>query len=184
MASEFYSGASSFGRGYAFVSAVIVTIISLLMIAGGIYFFYLSTQESSVLGKVSSVGGSGSTEVCSASQTTKQGVVTEYQCPNVVATYTVAGTSYTSAPPMNMASSSSSISIGDSVYVKYQDSDPSVVESLSQAKISYKTWAYILIGFALVFLIFTWLNVWLTRKYKAYAAISGAADAFNVARQL
>ena len=163
-----YSGAAEFGRISAIISGVIGTLIALI------------------------IGGLGIYIIVEASRRTKSvtGTITESNCGNITPDKSE-GTSceitveYTNKQPSNMCMKKFSVpdrgafEKGKKVTIFYDPSDPCGSGSL-ETRTDDSILGIMLIVTAVVFIIIVWLVVWLTQRYKFFAAAEGVATVVTI----
>lgn len=174
-----YSDVASFGRFYAIIGAIFITLLCIGMFIGGIYLL-TRPKDTTVPGKISKILSAGKEvqfESCTPSGERN------YRCSGLYTTYTVDGKEYVSGE-LTMDSPNASISVGDTVNVNYDKTQPAAVKSIDENKISTRTIGWILIGLAVLMLFGAWLQVYLTQRYKFFGAAEGVAGAFNVMRRI
>lgn len=165
---EIYSGAAGFGRLWAVISAVIGTILSILLMIGGAYIIYHRSYLRSVKGEVLE------DSVCSTTTDAKGNSSTS--CMTKV-TYEVDGHSYPN-PQKPLNSGSKSYRAGQPITVYYDPNNPNDADLNPVPK-----WIGILaIVISIVIIIGSWFWVWVTRKYKFAAAAGGASHAVDMVR--
>jgi maltodextrin utilization protein YvdJ len=154
---EIYSGAASFGRIYAWISAVIGTLIAICMCIFGVYIIQHKRHLKTVDGEVTKTSYDCSTQTQDKS-TTKT-------CKFDV-TYRVDGTDY-----KDTFFSTNTPSLEEKITIWY---DPNHPEKGEINPIS-KTIGIVLIVLSIVVIIGVWVSVWLTKRYKFAAAGMGTA---------
>ena len=162
---EIYSGAASFGRIWAVISSILVTIIAIFMIIGGVYIIIRRSKMLSVSGEV--IGNSQ----CNVTQT---GNNLSTICTTLL-TYTINGNLY---DKISTQTGTTSYTDKQQVTIWYYPDTPNKPE-LSPIPI---TAGYFLIGIAIILCIFSWLWVYITRKSKFAAAAGGIAEAWHLLR--
>jgi hypothetical protein len=158
---EIYSGTADFGKAMSLISAVIGTIISIGLIIGGIY---LITKKNVYTGKTSG-------KVIEAHCSEQNNITT---C-HIRVSYTVDNKEYIISKDTN-----NWINLGDTVDVEYNPLDPSNAEV---QHMNPRLAGIILLSIAVFLLVAGWLSVYLTRRYKAFAAISGVSSGINLLRR-
>lgn len=161
---EIYSGAAGVGRIYAWISAILGTIIAIGMIIFGIYIINHKSHLKFVDGTVTKKSHNCST------QTTNNNTITT--CLFDVS-YVVDGRKYQST-----FSSSNMYKNGDIVTVWYDPNHPDKGEFDPPPK----SIGWVIIGISVFIVISAWVWVWLTSRYKFAAAAGGAAAAVNMFR--
>ena len=164
---ELYSGAADFGRFYAWISAIIGTLISIVMIAIGVYIIRRRSYLLSVDGKVTKASYACATTTSSnRNRTTTSSTTCKFDV-----TYEVYGQSYTKT-----FSSVTMYSIEDKVTIWYDQNHPDRSEYNPPPK--FIGWG--LIGVAILIIVGSWVWVWATRRYKFAAALSATSAAVGV----
>ena len=176
---DLYTGASGAGKIWTLISAVIATIVCLLMVATGIYIIYhknyLKYIESRVL--KSSYNCSISTPSNTSSNTSSN---TPSNTPsNQITTckfdtrYTVNNQNYTKT-----FSSSNTYQVDDKVTVWYDPNHP----DRSEFNPLSKTVGWFIIALSFLILFGAWFMVWLSRRSKFIAASIGAGAGIGIAK--
>jgi len=163
--SDIYSGASDFGKFSAIIGGIIGTLIGLIFIGMGSYIIYeASRRTQSVQGKITD---------SKCESTTSQ----NRQCMITV--------SYTTSQPSQMCTGSFSVQDenrfdkGNTITIFYDPSDPCNTGSLeSREQDTIIGIILIVIGLFLIFIV--WLVVYLTYKYKFFAAAEGVGTAIRI----
>jgi hypothetical protein len=162
LGSEVYSGAAGFGRIYAWISAIIGTIIAIGMIIAGIYIINHKGHLKSVDGKVTKASYNCNTQTHDKDTTTT--------CKFDIS-YIVDSKTYTKT-----FSSTDKFSVDQTVTVWYDPNHPDQGEFNPLSK----NVGSVLISSAIFITISVWLWVWLTRRYKFAAAAGGASSIFDM----
>jgi len=163
--SEIYSGAAGFGRVYAWISAIIGTIIAIGMIIFGIYIINHKGHLKSVDGTITKASNNCNTQTHDNDTTTT--------CKFDVS-YIVNGETY------NKTFSSTNIfSVNETVTIWYDPNHPDQGEFNPPSK----TVGWVLICFAAFIIIGGWVWVWLTNRYKFAAAAGGAVAVVDMFRK-
>lgn len=163
-----YTGAASFGRLSAIISGVIGTLIALIIGGFGVYIIVESSRRTKNV----------------------TGTITESTCENTTAdkkegkscNITV---EYTSGQPSKMCTRKFAVADeviyekGKKVTIYYDPSNACGTGSL-ESRSTDNILGIVLIGFAIVFIIIVWLVVYLTQKYKFFAAAEGVGTVFSV----
>jgi hypothetical protein len=162
---KLYHSAASFGRFYAFITAIIASIVGLVFVVVGIVMIYNRGHRKSVIGKALS----DSTE--DDTQDTKGNTQIAY---DTTVSYTVPGEdSRTFTRDIN---GSRRYSKSDPVMVWYETNDHGNV--IADPNPTWAGWA--MIGIAVFIVAMAWIWVWITRKYETVAAVGGAAEIVNL----
>ena len=159
-ASELYSDSASFGRIYAWISAVIGTLISIGMTWFGVNIINHKSHLRSVIGEV--------TKVYSDGRLTKNSDTDHTPTYKFDVTYEIDGTQ----TYVNTFSSTDLMKVGEKATVWY---DPAYPEHSEYNPVSTSI-GWILVGFALLICISVWAWVWLT-KHSKFAASAGGVSA-------
>nr|QBK92162.1 MAG: protein of unknown function DUF3592 [Pithovirus LCPAC304] len=160
-----YSGASDFGKFSAIVSGVIGTLFALIFVGFGIYLIVEALRRTK----------------------TTQGKITLTKCPkttdqNRVCDITV---SYTSDQPSKMCTAQFTVedepkfAKGKEVTVFLDPSEPCVSGSLESQK-QDSILGIVLLAGGLLFICILWLIVYLTYKYKFFAASEGVGTVLQI----
>lgn len=165
LGADIYSDTASFGKVWAWISAIFISIIGLPFLIGGIYIAVRKIVESRVSGAVKSINGS-STGQCQQQQ--NDGNNTQYSCTITVG-FTFQGKDYTQ--DISYQGSQAYI-VGQQVPVYVDNNDPSQVSLTA----TLPRWVgFIMIAVVVVLVSVSWLWVYLSSRYKAVAAVEGAA---------
>jgi len=169
---DIYAGSASFGRLSAYISAIIATIISVVLFILGITKYreveqVYTKQATATVNEAVCDGGV-------LDQTVKPPVY-NFKCTLHI-TYMANGVSTTSTLDMTDSKKKQK---GDTLMVEF---NPSVPTSVRLALPSNHTVGMVLICIALVILLFAWGWVWITGRYKFAAAASGVSTAWNLIR--
>lgn len=160
---EIYSGASSFGLVYSLIGAIIGTIVSVIMIIGGIYMLFKKVNTVPVSAKIVGVN-------CVQGQN-------DIRNCNINVTYT-----YNNKVENKYIQYSGNVIYTNNqeltVYVNKDNDSEVYIEQPSP-----KTIGSMLITFGLFILIGVWIWYWLTKKYKFLAAAQGVSGAYNLFRR-
>ena len=162
IANSIYQGSASYGRFMAIVSAVIATILSLILIGIGVaYNRSVSNYSKNTSGTI--VGKS-----CSPSTKQNQG-----SC-----TYTVSYSDENGNKIDNATfSTQSDMPLESQVLISY---DPTNKTDIRLTKDNTTTIGYGMIFGGILIVLFAWGWVWITRKYEFAASASGFSSAFNL----
>lgn len=162
---DVYSGAAGFGRFYTTMTAVISTIVGLLLFAVGIYIIYHRSHLKTVNGQVLDNSKCNTTVNQNNGQYVKS-------CLTHVG-YNVDNIPY----DQQLNSGSNEYSKGQGIIVYYDPVNPKEAEINPIPK-----WiGYFVSGLALLIIIWAWVWVWITKKYKFAAAAKGTAGAIEMA---
>jgi hypothetical protein len=160
---QIYSGTAEFGRITAVIGAAFATVIGIALIVWSVFLLtHKTTYTGSVTGRV--ISGNCVTDPDDGGNTT---------C-TVTAGYQVGGKSYTTA---GMVDSPNVYREGDTITVHYDPSNPRNA-ALQSDESNIVGWIFLSIGIVVISI--SWLSVWLTHRYKAYAAVSGVATAADM----
>lgn len=154
-----YSGTATIGKIKAILVAIIFTIISIGLVYIGVKSIFTKDTLTS----------------------TVPGVVTKIDCDkegcDLEVEYTVNGKVYTlkedNAPLVQIPV------INQTVTIYF---DPTNPNSARSEELNPKQLGSVYILIALIFLVFSWVGVWLTNKFKFYAAAEGAGTIFDLFR--
>ena len=162
IATSIYQGSASYGRFMAIVSAVIATILSLILIGMGVaYNRSVSNYSKNTSGTI--VGKS-----CSPSTKQNQG-----SC-----TYTVTYTDENGSKIENVTfSTQADMPLQSQVLISYDPANKTDVRLTSD---NTRSVGYGMIFFGFLIVLFAWGWVWITRKYEFAASASGFSSAFNL----
>lgn len=165
---EIYSGAASFGRGYAIFSAIMATVISLILIGVGIWLLFQKDPDTkSVQAKVDDAQ-------CTFVPASKNSS-SSWSCL-VTVTYEVDGKKYTNKLTSD---GQTQYQKGQIITIHYNPQDPQQSEL---TPIRYKLFGGVTLGIGLFIILASWGTVWLTRRYKAFAAVEGASGLWHMFR--
>jgi hypothetical protein len=153
---QIYSGAADLGRVYAIIGVVIGTLIGIAMIVGGSYVLYKKDPfTASVTGKVVS-------RSCFASN-----------C-SIGVTYNVNGIAYNAG--FTVAIQDPYV-VGSSITVWYDPSNPNSSE-VQRLPHDVLGWGLIVGGVVIIALV--WFTLFLSRRYKFFAAAEGAYGTYRL----
>jgi hypothetical protein len=171
---DIYAGAASFGKIRAVIGVVIGTLIGLVAVVGGIALIVHKTIfTKSVIGTVVDINNNPTTVPnCKAINMDGNGT---NMC-SFTLKYTVDGKVYTHPFNTNTTVNYSNLS---KVTIYY---DPDSPGNVSIEKDDNHVIGYISLGVGVFFILGSWLNLWLTLKYKFMAAAGGVAGAFSMIR--
>jgi hypothetical protein len=161
LGSTLYGGAAEFGRIMSDISAIVTTIIFMILLIIGIQLVrHKKTRTSSTTATVHTV------QTC-AQFTDNSEKTVSYDC-SLVVQYTVGTKKYTNVDltisgPIKYA-------VGDSITVYYDPADPSKIFT---SKDEENIIGWILIGVGLVLLVSSWGWYWISHRYKFAAAVGG-----------
>jgi len=166
---EIYSDASSFGKIWSLIGAVIGTIIGLgLFIFGLVFFFRKKTNRDEVLASVSSINGGG-TERCEKISDNP----VNYSCL-LTFNYNYKGNAYNLDYNYN----------GANIYYKGQKTNIYVnVNHPTDILLGKEAPSWTGLIFAIVGIIIIaggWFWYWMSRRYKFLAAAQGVGGAYNI----
>jgi len=162
---DLYDGSAAIGRTTSAIGAVVVTIIAIIMIIIAIYILlHPSVYTQSTTATITSVDSS--TPVSDAN-----GKPTSQYNYSLHVSYAYQGQTYTNTLT---TSSSALYKTNDTIQVMINPKDPSQFELPSS--VSGKTVAWVLIGVSVLATSIGWIGYYLTRKSKAYAALTGIGD--------
>jgi hypothetical protein len=167
LSDELYSGEATFGRINAIISAIVITVICIVMIIIGITLLVHKSHLKKIEGTCTGDSQCKKSTNCDD----KNNCHTAYSCTTPVQ-YTVNGKVYMKS----LSTGDSSYKKGDPITFYYEPSDPSVIESSP-----VPTWmGWLLIGLAILFLFAAWSWVYVTRKSKLAAAVGGTAATVGI----
>ena len=163
-----YSDVATFGRTYTYLEGVGAVIMASLLIFGGVYLIvHRDADSATTTAFVTSQVGE-----CVTTQNDGRGGG-GVSCRYMVQ-YTVNGDKYTAA-----VSDSRKYAIGESVTLHYNPHDPKRAEIRTRP---FKTVGGVLVGVGVLVLLTTAFKVYMARKYKVYAAASGASAGVSMVR--
>ena len=162
-----YSATSDFGKIKAIISAVVATIIGIIMIIIGI----IMIKKISIL-----------TSTATATITQLNGACIQnnniWTCNMNVSFTDSTGKSYTIN---NLQSSSqNNYTSGETITIYYEPDNPNNASLQSD---NTHTIGYVLIIIAIIIMSISWIMVWLSQRYKIFAAaegVSGIADILKI----
>lgn len=164
---DLYTGASGAGKIWILISAIITTIVCLLMIAGGIYIIYHKNYLKYIESKV--LKSSYNCSISTPSNTPSNQITT---C-KFDSQYTVNNQNYTKT-----FSSSNTYQVDDKVTVWYDPNHP----DRSEFNPLSKTVGWFIIALSFLILFGAWFMVWLSRRSKFIAASIGAGAGIGIAK--
>jgi hypothetical protein len=152
---DVYSGTASLGKLMSLIGAIISSIIFVALIIGGIYILTKKNNKIKVTGVVTLINGDKNT-ICQ--QNCVLTVDFSYNNINYEKTINYNGNTV--------------YYVGESLdlYINSDGSDVSLIEETPRYV------GFILIGIGLFILIFSWVNYWLSKKFKVYGALQGVGD--------
>ena len=157
-----YQGSASYGRFMAIVSAVIATILSIILIIFG-FKYNSSVSDYSQTASATIVGKS-----CSPNSKNNQG-----SC-----TYTVTYTDNNGQKIENVTfSTQTDMPLQSQIIISYSPSNKKEIR-LTSDNTKGIGYGMIFVGFLII--LFAWGWVWITRKYEFAASASGFSSAFNL----
>jgi hypothetical protein len=168
-ANQVYSDVASFGRGYAFIGAIFATVIGVLLLGGGIYFIQKEDPDKGqATGKITQIlsdackGGSKNNPSCK--------YMVKFQAPDPHSPHKEK--KYTAS-----VFSFHYYQVGDTTEVFYNPDNPSQAEL---NKKPYKMVGGLMLAISAFVIFGSWLNYYLSRRYKFYAAAGGVAGGLNL----
>ena len=175
IASEIYTGASDFGRGYAYIISAFVFVICLVAIIGGVYLIrrkaVFTTQVDFIITKVTP---ETKYNTVTEGNTTKSVPTTVY---NLEGTVPVCGKS-----SIVLVGYQKYVTVGQTikVWMKPNCQTTEVHESSDDTTVI----GWVILTIALVVVIINIIRIYFVRKYKVVAAVQGAAGAANIFKLL
>ncbi len=155
---QVYQDASSFGRIYTLMGAIGATLLGSLFIVGGVYVFRQKDKDTGeTQGKITQVNKVSSDKVH------------QYRVA-----YTVNKKPYTAT-----VHSSTLYAVNDTVTVYYNPSKPTEAELKRQP---YQILGAFTIAIAVLVILGAWLQYYLARRSRLYAAAAGVGGAVGVVR--
>lgn len=157
---ELYSGMASFGRTTAYISAIIVTILSVIMIVFGVITLNNKNQYVKTTGTVTNLN-------CSPNENNIEYCETDYEY-------------MTSSDKLSASSTSkgkSKYHKGEKINVWYEKENQAIAYL---EKPDPKLTGWLIIGLAILLVLMSWGWVWMTRHYKFAAAMQGTSSALNI----
>jgi len=164
IASEIYSGTAEFGKIWALISAVIATIISIIMIIIGIYILTLKSKDTKVSATIIKINNS-TTNVCDEK---------DFNC-TITISYIYNNRQQTRN--INKPKQNQVYKVGDSIDV-YIDDKSSVA---TQKDVPPKMMGFVLLITSVIILVSSWFWYWASKKYKPVAAAEGIGGILNIA---
>ena len=162
-----YSATSDFGKIKAIISAVVATIIGIIMIIIGIYLI----KKISILTETATATINKLNNVCVQNNNM-------WTCNMNVSFTDTTGKSYTID---NLQSSSqNNYTSGETTTIYYEPDNPNNASLQSD---NTHTIGYVLIIIAIFIMCISWLMVWLSQRYKIFAAaegVSGIAEILKI----
>jgi uncharacterized protein YxeA len=160
-----YDGSAAIGRTTSAITAIIVTIIAIIVIIIAIYLLVNpSTYTEAITAKIISVDSSN--RVLDGN-----GKVTSQYNYTLHVSYEYQGKEYTN---VLYTTSSNVYKNLDTIQIMLSPKNPNQIEAPSSP--SRKTVAWIMIGISAFVTLISWLGYYLTRKSKAYAALTGVGN--------
>jgi len=165
LSDKVYSSTASFGRLWAVIREVIVTIVGIIMVIVGIYIIKHRSDMISINGSV--------TEKSSClTKTTNNGET--YRICKTKIEYEINSKKYTK----EISTGTSEFEKEDNITIWYSPVEPDKPEYDPTP-----TWAgWMIIIIAILIIIGSWFWVWLTRKYEIVAAAKGASGIYSMFR--
>ena len=164
--SKLYSGSARFGRDIALVSAILISIIGIILIIWGII---LEVHKTKLTQKTS-----GTIEIATCIQKINNNNIV-YSC-NLTVNYSVKGHKYTLN--VNNIESDSTYTENDSIDIYYDPNNPNN-SALNSDKYLH-TMGMIMVICGVVIPLFAWGWWYLTTRSKAVAAAGGAAAGLDL----
>lgn len=162
LGSQIYSGVSKLGEASSWLSAIIGTLIALGLIGGGIYLIYRSHEYDLSVECVVQNDSS-----CSTTTTTINNQTQTSEICSTELVYSINGKKYSTT-----VNNSIKYDKGDKVQMWYQKKDPSSPTTLSKTATSTTGW--ICLGVGVFILVAVWIELFLSIRYKPFAAFEGA----------
>jgi hypothetical protein len=172
LGNDLYSGASSAGKIWTLIIAIISTIISLIMIALGVYIIYHKNHLKSIDGKVLK---SSYNCIAGPSRATSSVPSPPSMSCKFDARYEVDNQNYTKT-----FSSLNSYAIDDKVTVWYDPNHP----DRSEFDPPSKSVGWVIIGISLFILLSAWFIYWLSRRNKFISASIGAGAGISIVKSM
>jgi predicted permease len=167
-----YDGSAAIGRTTSAIAAIIMTIIAIIMIIIAIYLLLNpSVYTKPVTATIISVDSSN--PVVDGNEK----VTSQYNY-SLHVSYEYQSKEYTS---ILVTTSSNVYKKTDTIQVMLNPKDPNQIEESSS--LSRKTIAWVIIGVSTLGLSISWLGYYLTRKSKAYAALTGVSNVVGLFTQ-
>ena len=157
LSDKVYSSTASFGRLWAVIRAVIVTIVGIIMVIVGIYIIKHRSDMISINGSV--------TEKSSCLTKTNNGET--YRICKTKIEYEIDGKKYTK----EISTGTSEFEKEDNITIWYSPVEPDKPEY--DPAPTWLGWVIIIISILVV--LGSWFWVWLTRKYEIVAVAKGAS---------
>lgn len=162
---DIYTGAADFGKFSTIIGGIFGTLFALLFVGIGIYLLVEAFRRTKSV----------------------QAKITKSECENTTSSNRMCKITieYPSNQPSKMCSVSFSVEDeakykpGNTITVYYDPSDPCNTGSLDTRRESYIFGLILLIG-GLVFILIIWLVVYLTFRYKFFAAAEGVGTAVKI----
>lgn len=151
--SEIYSGLASFGKVQSVIGLVIVGFIFLALMGVGIYLITSNSKFQKTTAKINFV-------ICTM-------LNSRYNCETIVE-YTIDTKTYNTSLTLNNLLVP--FNKDDTIEIEYNTESPGNIREISS---SNKYLGWILVGIAVVILIFSTISTILVFKYKPYAAYTG-----------
>lgn len=153
-------GVTEYGRIYAIITALFLTLISCILIGYGIFLKFVKVDPNANLNLIEKTKATVTKNTTCADQKTN--------CP-VDVSFNFQGTDINAtifAPPKEYK-------IGDLVPIVF---NPDNTKNVMYESMSFQTVGVIMIVVGLIFIIASWTNVYFTSKYKTVAAVEGVGE--------
>ncbi len=160
--SDIYTGTATVGKVEADIGAIIGTVFAILLIGGG----WLVMRRGRSYREVSATV---TTSNCTPDTLAKS----KGKC-TIQVSYTVSDKNY----KQTVSTKGQAYSVGDTLKIQYDPKDPSEIRLNGKGGTGppYKAIGIGMIVFGLIILVVSWAQVYLTKRYKPFAAAAGAAD--------
>jgi len=171
IASDIYSGASDFGRSYAYIISAFVFVICLVAIIGGVYLIRRpSVFTAHVNFTITKVTPEVTIKTVTEEKTTKQIPTTIY---NLEGSVEMCGNNTIILPGYQTY-----VVTGQTIKVWMKPNCESIEAHFSSDDTTVIGWVILIIS--LIAVIINILRIYFVRKYKGIAAVQGAAGVANI----
>ncbi|ATZ80262.1 hypothetical protein BMW23_0204 [Bodo saltans virus] len=156
-ANTIYNAAASAGKAQSNITAVIGTIIGIIMIGISIYLF--TQNQNNLVDSTALVTSSSCLPVITKNES-------HYNC-SLGIKYQIGSEQYTGKIVTN---DSTQYNINNIVGITYDSNDP---KNVTNHQVRSKTIGIVLCSIGIIIVVFVWINFYYVHKYKSYAAQTG-----------
>lgn len=162
---KIYDSSAELGTFTTMLRSIIAVVIALVLIAIGIYLYKL--DQSDLVDGTATVTSSD----CVPNRDSKGNL--KYSC-NLGVKYIVNGKEYTGTI---IKTGNMSHAVGTLIDITYNSKNPAEVKD---SALRYKTIAYVMFGIAVILLLGTGVNYYMSSRFKMYAAAEGASTTLSI----